>query len=726
MRRLFTLVVCVLVLMVASCSNDAAITGSNINQSDYIISFLDNDVKTRCVVNWDTDGDKELSKAEAAKVTSLGGVFTECDDIVAFDELKYFTGLTEIEPEAFYGAYNLNKITLPKSIKSIGEYAFADCVGLIQLNINDGVKKIGYGAFEECRNLKSITIPGSVEEIQLTYEHYYDDGELDVEYGNPFTNCTSLEAIYSPYASDNRSIIMDNTLIYVASAGINEYTIPAKVKSIANNALGSSDYDVSLFSKVVISKDVEYIDYYGLLAAEYHFESMTPPYMHEKALGYWDNYDDNSKPIIYIPDGAYKAYYGSDWSKEYKDAIYHEKTKLATPVLTEIHTETSFTVAWEAVTNADSYMVYLDGENYNTAECSYTFDNLSAGNYKVRVKAKGLGHEDSDFATIVISLTGLTSVDWFDATAKPAESNMAEGYGPYNAIEFTWKGTGVKTLSYGLFDAKELLDVSNATIKDYYLTAVDDQIITKVNSADGFSGIFTGLEDGTTYTMCVFVANDENVECFTKVEIIIETLEASNAAKAWMGTWEVKSTQKYSINNEGEGTVIDESETFTVEISASTKDPNEVIIYGLSVLGFDWPTYGVVEEGKLYILNGTYLGEDSDGYRSYSYYWLGWYDFGLSIDAHPSSIVTMNGDSATSTNKFNIYDDNNNPRAVECYCSDVFGIDNNGNVYFFIDDFPAVYRTGDMTWTKTSATHSRLSRNFVKPSVLTSSVVVAM
>lgn len=296
------------------------------NQTDGdIIRFLDNAVKIRCVMNWDTDGDNELSKAEAAAVTSLENIFVECDAIVAFDELKYFTGLTEIEPYAFGEAYNLHKITLPESIKSIGEYAFAYCYHLKQLTIPEGVTKIGCGAFEECRSLKNITIPGSVEDIQLTYEDYYDDGEFDIDYANPFADCRSLEAIYSPYASDGRSLIMDNTLIYVASKGINEYTIPAEVKSVANNALGSSDYDYDgvRFPKVVIPESVEYIDYRGLLAAEYHFESMTPPSMHENALGYW--YDgDGVRPVIYIPDGALDAYLASDWSKEYKSCIYFD------------------------------------------------------------------------------------------------------------------------------------------------------------------------------------------------------------------------------------------------------------------------------------------------------------------------------------------------------------------------------------------------------------------
>jgi hypothetical protein len=297
-----------------------------------IIRFLDNAVKIRCVVNWDTDGDNELSKAEAAKVTSLDHVFERCDAIVAFDELKYFTGLTEIEPYEFREAFNLHKITLPESIKSIGEWAFAACYRLKQLNINEGVTKIGCGAFEGCRSLKSITIPGSVEDIQVKYKEYYDDGEFDINYENPFEDCYSLEAIYSPYASDGRSLIMDNTLIYVASAGINEYTIPAEVKSVANNALGSADYDSDgvRFPKVVIPESVEYIDFYGLCAVEYHFESMTPPSMHEDALGNW--YDgDSARPVIYIPDGALPAYLASDWREMYKNWIYFDGPVLPVP-----------------------------------------------------------------------------------------------------------------------------------------------------------------------------------------------------------------------------------------------------------------------------------------------------------------------------------------------------------------------------------------------------------
>ncbi|MBO5615643.1 MAG: hypothetical protein J5932_05925, partial [Prevotella sp.] len=58
------------------------------------ITFSDNYVKSLCVEHWDSDGDGELSTEEAASVTTLGTVFRENSDIVSFDELRYFTGLT--------------------------------------------------------------------------------------------------------------------------------------------------------------------------------------------------------------------------------------------------------------------------------------------------------------------------------------------------------------------------------------------------------------------------------------------------------------------------------------------------------------------------------------------------------------------------------------------------------------------------------------------------------
>lgn len=376
-------------------------------------------------------------------------------------------------------------------------------------------------------------------------------------------------------------------------------------------------------------------------------------------------------------------------------------SKLETPApeATEV-AETEFTIAWEAVANADSYTVNLKGKNYTTAETSYKFENMNAGEYTVRVKATGEGYKDSDFGQVVVTLTGATSVTWFESSVAPAQENPEKGYGPYNAVEFTWKGTGVKSLSYGLYVSEGLMGVDDKTIQDD-LTAVPDDKLAVVNSAEGFSAVIGPISGGTTYTMCLLAVNEAGIEFFSKEEVTTETAQPSAEAQAWVGTWTVNSTQKYSIDQNGDGTVVDGAETFTVNITTSPNDPNEVVIDGWSVLGEGFTTYGSVEGNKLFILNGTYLGMSQDG--SYGYYWLGWYDFGISIDPYPSNIATLDGETATSTNAMTFYDENNNEVPVVCYASDVFGVADGGNIYFLIEAFPGVYRTGDMTWTKSTA-----------------------
>ena len=396
--------------------------------------------------------------------------------------------------------------------------------------------------------------------------------------------------------------------------------------------------------------------------------------------------------------------------------------KLETPAPTAEAGDTFFTVSWEAISGADSYTLNCKGKNYTTAETSYKFENLNAGDYTVRVKATGAGREDSDFGSVTVTLTGATSVNWFESSCKPAEVNEAEGYGPYNAIEFTWKGTNVKSLAYGLYYADNLIGVSDTDIKNA-LTLVDDKTLAAVNSAEGLTSVLGPVDGGTTFAMCLLVTNAEGIEFFSKEEVTTLTAEPSEATKAWIGTWTVNSTQKYSINDQGEGTVLEQADSFTVTITPSASNPDEVVIDGFSVLGEGFITYGSVEGETLYILNGTNLGMSEDG--AFYYYWLGWYDFGITIDAYPSNIVTLNGTSATSTNEMTFYDENNNEVPVVCYASDVFGVTDGGNIYFLIPEFPGVYRTGAMAWTKTGAAAQALSAQAKKnlPAYATSIVV---
>ncbi|MBR1789022.1 MAG: leucine-rich repeat protein [Bacteroidaceae bacterium] len=123
---------------------------------NYIL-FADPAVKDICVVNWDTDGDGELSTEEAAAVTSLNQKFRN-KAIVSFDELRYFTGLTSLENDFWY-CHSLERVTLPDSLTVIGENSFRQCEKLTCIHLPDTLERIGENAFEGCSSLKTLFIP---------------------------------------------------------------------------------------------------------------------------------------------------------------------------------------------------------------------------------------------------------------------------------------------------------------------------------------------------------------------------------------------------------------------------------------------------------------------------------------------------------------------------------------------------------------------------------------
>ena len=128
------------------------------------IAFDDAKVKALCVANWDSNQDGEIDMLEAAAVTDLGDIFKNNTSITSFDELEYFTGLTDITNYAFSGCSSLTSITFPNSVTRIGGFAFFGS-NLANITIGNSVVDISEDAFSQCSNLTSVTIPNSVKNI---------------------------------------------------------------------------------------------------------------------------------------------------------------------------------------------------------------------------------------------------------------------------------------------------------------------------------------------------------------------------------------------------------------------------------------------------------------------------------------------------------------------------------------------------------------------------------
>ncbi len=87
------------------------------------------------------------------------------DENTEITDLVIPKSVTTIGDYAFYYCSGLTSVTIPSSVTSIGNYAFEYCSGLISVTIPNSVTSIGSGAFKGCSGLTSVTIPNSVASI---------------------------------------------------------------------------------------------------------------------------------------------------------------------------------------------------------------------------------------------------------------------------------------------------------------------------------------------------------------------------------------------------------------------------------------------------------------------------------------------------------------------------------------------------------------------------------
>ena len=213
------------------------------------IQFEDLQVKAICCKNWDTNNDGELSYAEAAAVTDIGDVFSENTNIIAFTELKYFTGLTKLSVRAFSKCTNLWKIKIPENVLTIGECAFEYCTSLTSVTIGNSVTSIGWYAFENCTSLTSVTIPNGVTSIGMFafYRCYrltsvtIPDSVTSIG-DDAFEYCTSLTSVYCKPTTPPTA---GNDTFYNNASGIKIY-VPRNSVEAYKTAEDWSDYASSI------------------------------------------------------------------------------------------------------------------------------------------------------------------------------------------------------------------------------------------------------------------------------------------------------------------------------------------------------------------------------------------------------------------------------------------------------------------------------------------------
>lgn len=131
------------------------------------------------------------------------------------EEIIIPKNVTSIGKWAFCHCQSLESVEIPSSVTSIGDYAFIGCTNLASLELSYGIKSIGNGAFQGCTSLESVKLPNSIE--SLGSEEFFE--------------CVSLTSITLP---SNIEIVPP---YFVANCSVlKSIEIPASVKTVWNGA----------------------------------------------------------------------------------------------------------------------------------------------------------------------------------------------------------------------------------------------------------------------------------------------------------------------------------------------------------------------------------------------------------------------------------------------------------------------------------------------------------
>jgi len=127
------------------------------------------------------------------------------------------TNAEHIAPSAFANCENINKILLPVSLNTVGEFAFQNCKSLKNLTIPVYVRGIGHQAFAGCTSLEELSVPsvnmGTEEEsgFKLWF------GEIPPSLARVrITNSSQINRYAFSGCTDIREVIFDSAVSYIS------------------------------------------------------------------------------------------------------------------------------------------------------------------------------------------------------------------------------------------------------------------------------------------------------------------------------------------------------------------------------------------------------------------------------------------------------------------------------------------------------------------------------
>jgi len=271
----------------------------------YIV-FADATVGQICATNWGDGTGIRPSQASQVTNSQFGTTFRNNTSITSFDELSYFKGLSQIPNNAFYGCSNLESVTIPENVTTLGQQAFRGCSKLATITLTNSITCTTNNTFNGCSVVSRVNVPSLAVWLGCTWAE--NGGPSFASSGiHLYINNTEVTAVTIP-----DSVTAVKTTAFRRCIGITSVMFHNQVTSIGSyafqycSALTSMDVSASVatiegscFQNAASSSS----------KATYIFRATSPP-----TLGTYA-FTNNNVNAIYVPYGTsatYKA--ATNWS----------------------------------------------------------------------------------------------------------------------------------------------------------------------------------------------------------------------------------------------------------------------------------------------------------------------------------------------------------------------------------------------------------------------------
>ena len=191
----------------------------SLKAEDYVLTYIPEN-RMICFISGAVDelSDEPIDYCDVPEGTEIIGDYA-LSGCTALAEVTIPDSVKTIGNRAFRWDPSLKAVTIGGGVTSIGERAFAGCSALKEIVIPDSVKTIGDRAFNYCSHLTQITFPAGMKEI--------NDQQL-------FTGCDKLRSITIP-----EGVTTIGAGAFKDCTALSEITVPDSLTSIDFDAFSN-------------------------------------------------------------------------------------------------------------------------------------------------------------------------------------------------------------------------------------------------------------------------------------------------------------------------------------------------------------------------------------------------------------------------------------------------------------------------------------------------------